>query len=238
MATTSALDLIKLALKKARVLGTGDILSDEDAQDSLDTLNLMLDSWSLDRLFVYVETLQQVTLTGALQYTVGAGGDFNFARPNELISAYAQINGVSYPMEILQSGQQYDNIRLKGLTQPWPACVWYEKTYPLGTLHFYPLGASTCYLRFTTALQQFATLNTAVALPSGYKKAIVDALAVELAQANNTEISPLVVQSATNAISRLKRLNSQPATRGIEASVMASRFHSGSSQYNILSDGY
>lgn len=238
MATTSALDLIKLALKKARVLGTGDILSDEDAQDSLDTLNLMLDSWSLDRLFVYVETLQQVQLTGALSYTVGTGGDFSFARPNELVSAYAQINGVSYPMEILQSGQQYDNIRLKGLAQAWPACVWYEKTYPLATLHFYPLGASTCFLRFTTALQQFAALNTAVTLPSGYKKAIVDALAVELAQANNTEISPLVIQAANNAIARLKRLNIQPATRSLEVTVMSSGFHSGSGQYNILSDGY
>lgn len=236
MSTTTVLDLITLALKKARVLGTGDILSDEDAQSSLDTLNLMLDSWSLDRLFVYVETLQTLNLTGAPSYTVGIGGDLNIARPNSLISAYAQINGVSYPMEILDSGEQYDNIRLKGLGQAWPSCVWYQHSYPLGTLYFYPLGASTCYLRFTTALQQFPALNTPIALPSGYKKAIVDAGAVELAQANNTEISPLVVQSAANAIARLKRQNSQPATRSVEASVMASRFRLG--QYNILSDGY
>lgn len=237
MATDTVLDLIKLALKKARVLGTGDILSDEDAQSSLDTVNLMLDSWSLDRLFVYVETLQQVTLTGALSYTVGTGGDFNFARPSKLVSAYAQVNGVSYPMEILQSAQQYDSIRLKGLAQAWPQAVWYETTYPLGTLHFYPLGASTCFLRFTTALQNFPALNTAIALPSGYKKAIVDAAAVELAQANNTEISPLVIQSASNAIARLKRQNLQQTTRGLEVTAMASDFRKGG-QYNILSDGY
>lgn len=236
MATTTIADLITLALKKARVLGTGDILSDEDAQTALDTLNLMLDSWSLDRLFVYVETLQTLNLTGAASYTVGTGGDLNIDRPSKLVSAYAQINGVSYPMEILDSGEQYDNIRLKGLGQAWPCCVWYEHTYPLGTLHFYPLGASTCYLRFTTALQQFPALTTSIDLPPGYKKAIVDAGAVELAQANNTDISPFVVQSAANAIARLKRQNSQPATRGLEASVMASRF--GLGQYNILSDGY
>lgn len=236
MATTTIADLITLALKKARVLGTGDILSDEDAQTALDTLNLMLDSWSLDRLFVYVESLQTLNLTGAASYSVGTGGDLNIDRPAKLVSAYAQINGVSYPMEILDSGEQYDNIRLKGLGQAWPCCVWYEHTYPLGTLHFYPLGASTCYLRFTTALQQFPDLTTSIDLPPGYKKAIVDAGAVELAQANNTEISPLVMQSATNAIARLKRQNSQPATRGLEASVMASRF--GLGQYNILSDGY
>ena len=106
----------------------------------------------------------------------------------------------------------------------------------MGTLFFFPLGASTCYLRFTTALQQFPALNTPIALPSGYKKAIVDAGAVELAQANNTEISPLVIQSASNAIARLKRQNSQPATRGLEVTTMSSRI--GSNQYNILSDGY
>jgi len=236
VATSTILDLITLALKKARVLGTGDILSDEDAQSSLDTLNLMLDSWSLDNLFVYVQELHPLTLTGAGSYTVGPGGDLNIDRPNTLVSAFAQINGVSYPMEILNSGEQYDNIRLKGLTQQWPACVWYQHTYPLGTLFFYPLGVSTCFLRFTTALQQFPSLTTQVDLPSGYKKAIVDAGAVELAQANNTEISPLVVQSAANAIARLKRLNSQPQTRTIDAAVMSSRFRLG--QYNILSDGY
>lgn len=236
MATSTILDLITLALKKARVLGTGDILSDEDAQSSLDTLNLMLDSWSLDNLFVYVQEQHQLTLTGAGSYTVGPGGDLSIDRPNTLVSAFAQINGVSYPMEILDSGEQYDNIRLKGLTQQWPSCVWYQHTYPLGTLFFYPLGASTVYLRFSTALQQFPSLTTQVDLPSGYKKAIVDAGAVELAQANNTEISPLVVQSAANAIARLKRLNSQPQTRSVDASAMASRFRLG--QYNILSDGY
>lgn len=238
MATETILDLITLALKKARVIGKGDILDDEDAQASLDTLNLMLDSWSLDRLYVYVEELHELQLTGALSYTIGPGGDFDMPRPNKLISAYAQINGVSYPMEILDSGEQYDNIRLKGLSQAWPCCVWYEKTFPLGTLHFYPLGASTCYLRFTTALQQFPDLTTAIELPPGYKKAIVDAGAVELAQANNTDISPLVVQSAANAIARLKRLNSQPATRALEVTAMSSGYHTGSGQYNILSDGY
>lgn len=238
MATETVLDLITLALKKARVIGKGDILDDEDAQASLDTLNLMLDSWSLDRLFVYVEELHELQLTGALSYTIGPGGDFDMPRPNQIISGYAQINGVSYPMEILDSGPQYDSIRLKGLAQAWPRCVWYEKTYPLGTLHFYPLGASVCYLRFTTALQQFPTLTTEITLPPGYKKAIVDAGAVELAQANNTDISPLVIQSASNAIARLKRLNSQPVTRSVEASVISTRFARGQGQYNILSDGY
>lgn len=236
MSTTTILDLVKLSLQKARVIGAGDILSDTDAQYSLDTLNLMLDSWSIDRLFIYVETLSPLLLTGAASYTVGIGGDLAIARPSELVSAYSVVNGVSYPMEILQSGEQYDNIRLKGLTQAWPACVWYQKSYPLGTLFFYPLGAIQAYLRFTTALQQFPSLTTQIALPSGYKKAIVDAGAVELSQAFNTNIPATVIQSATNAIARLKRLNAQPATRGVEASVMASRF--GRGQYNILSDGY
>jgi hypothetical protein len=236
MATETAIDLIKLMLKKARVLGRGDILGPELAQDSLDTVNLMLDSWSLDKLFVYVEELHRFVTTGAEVYTIGPGGDFDIPRPNDLTSAYTQVEGVSYPMEILRNGQQYDNIRLKSLSQTWPSVVWYEKTYPLGLLHFWPLGPYEVNLRFTKALQQFPKLTTPVELPTGYKKVLVDAGAVELAQANNTEISPLVLQSATNGIMRLKRSNSQQTTRSVEASAMSSRF--GQGQYNIRSDGY
>jgi len=237
MATTTAIDLIKAALAKARVLGTGDILSDEDAQMSLDTLNLMLDSWSLDRLFVFVEEAHSFATTGALSYTVGPGGVFNMPiRPNALVSAYAQVDAVSYPIQILDNGQQYDNIQMKGLATPWPQAVWYERTYPLGTLHFWPVGAANVVLRFTTPLQQFPSLTTQIDLPMGYRKAMVDSLAVELAQAFNTDISPLVVQSASNAIARLKRFNAQAQTRHVDASFLASRFKMGS--YNILSDGY
>ena len=227
MSTETVLDLIKLALKKARVLGTGDILSDEDAQDSLDTVNLMLDSWSLDRLFVFVEELQTFNTTGNESYTMGPGGDFDTARPNKIVSAYAQVNSVSYPIEILDNGQQYDAIRLKSLGGIWPSCVWLEKTAPLATLHFWPIGAAEVRLRFTSALQQFASLTTQVTLPTGYKKLIVDNAAVELAQANNTDISPLVIQSAANAIARIKRANSQPVTRALEVSMVSSRYGRG-----------
>ena len=106
MATDTVLDLITLALKKARVLGKGDILDDDDAQDALDTVNMMLDSWSLDRLFVYVDELQTFQTTGNATYTIGPGGDFDTARPNKLVSAYALVNSVSYPIEILDNGQQ------------------------------------------------------------------------------------------------------------------------------------
>lgn len=236
MAVTTALDMIKRALTKARVLGTGDILNDEDAQMSLDTLNLMLESWSIDRLFVYVEELQSYNVGGQASYTIGPGGDFNVQRPNQLTSAYAVVNGVSYPVEILQSGAQYDNVQLKQLGEPWPQVVWYEHTYPLGTLHVWPLGACSLNLRFTTPLQQFATLTTQIALPPGYKEAIVNALAVKLAEDFNTDIAQTVVQSARNAIGRLKRLNSQPQTKGLEVSAISRRYGQGS--YNILSDGY
>lgn len=237
MAVTTALDLIKRALAKARVLGTGDILNDEDAQLSLDTLNLMLESWTIDRLFVYVEELQSYAIAGGTAtYTIGPGGDFNVARPNELTSCYAVVNGVSYPVEILKNGQQYDNIQLKALGQPWPRVIWYEHTYPLGVLHVWPLGACQLNLRFTTALQQFTALTTQITLPPGYKEAIVNALAVKLAEDFNTDIPATVVQSASNAIARLKRLNAQPQTRGLEVSAVSRRYGYGG--YNILSDAY
>ena len=232
----TAIELIKLALAKARVIGTGDILSDEDAKISLDTLNLMLDSWSLDSLFVFVSASQVVTTTGQQSYTIGPGGDFNVPRPNALITAYAQVNEASYPIAILDNAQQYDNIQIKSVGMSWPQAVWYEHSYPLGRLHFWPVSSGQVHLRFTSPLQQFDDLTTEVELPTGYKKAMVDSLAVELAQAFNTEISPLVISSATNAIARLKRFNTKPVTRNSDAAFMASRYKFGT--FNILTDGY
>lgn len=223
MATETILDLIKLALKKARVLGTGDILSNEDAQDALDTFNMMLDSWSLDGLFLYAAELQTFNLTGAQSYTIGPGGDFSQTRPIKITSAYAQVGQISYPIEILDNANQYDSIWFKSLGNAWPSAVWYEQSYPLGKLHFWPASSATVNIRVVSALQQFPALATVVSLPPGYRKAIVDAGAVELSQSHNTEISPLVVQSATNAIARLKRANIRPVTRNVEASLMSSR---------------
>ena len=236
MAVDTALDLIKYGLKKRRVLGVGDTLTDDEAQDCLDTLNLMLESWSLDRLSVYNEAQQSFVPNGAASYTIGPGGDIDVSeRPTKLTSAYTRdAAGIDRPMYILLNAQDYDKIALKGITVPWPTAVWYEPTNPLGTLHFWPVpNGNTIYLRFWQQLQQFETLTETIVLPPGYKEAIGLNFAVRCEDFGG-QVSEALVGQARASLGRLKAFNAKMPSSRIEASYIARR----NSGYNIVSDGY
>ena len=69
---TVALDLIKGALRRVNSYQSGEQIAPPDEQDCLDTLNDLLDSWSLRKLFVFGSNeniLQWVS--GKSQYTIG-----------------------------------------------------------------------------------------------------------------------------------------------------------------------
>ena len=236
MAITTALDLIKYGLKKRKVLGVGDTLTDDEAQDCLDTLNLMLESFSLDRLMVYNEALQSFVPDGSASYTIGPGGDIDVTeRPTKLTSAYTRDSaGIDRPMAILLNPQDYDRIALKAIGVPWPSAVWYEPTAPLGTLHFWPVpNGNTIYLRFWQQLQQFETLTETIVLPPGYKEAIGLNFAVRCEDFGG-QVTDALAGMARASLGRLKAFNAKTPTSRIEASYIARR----SSGYNIVSDGY
>lgn len=235
MAITTALDLIKYALKKRRVLGVGDTLTDEEAQDALDTLNLMLESWSLDRVSVYNEAQQTFVSNGQASYTIGPGGDINVTeRPTKLTSAYTRdAAGIDHPMRVLLNAQDYDGIQLKSIAVPWPSAVWYEPTNPLGTLHFWPVpNGYTIYLRFWQQLQRFDSLTEQIELPIGYKEAIGLNLAIKCEDFGGT-VTPALEGLARTSYGRLKAFNRKTPSSSIEIAYM-----NRNRPYNIMSDGY
>lgn len=237
MAVTSAVDLITLALKQIRVLGVGDTLSDEDAQDSLAVLNMMMESWSLGKLYIYEEKLYSFPfVNGQPSYTVGPGGDFAMDdRPLKLTSAYTQSQSISYYMTILTDAAQYDALVNKGVVVSYPTLVWYEQTYPLGTLHFWPVpNGNTVFLRFWEQLQQFSSLATTIALPIGYKECMLFNLAISLAGQFGIEPPASVVSKAQTSMARLKRYNIKAQAMTSEAAYMNRR----TNRYNIMSDSF
>jgi len=236
MAITTALDLVTAALKKRKVLGVGDTLTDDEAQDGLDTLNLMMESWSIDRLSVYNEAQTSFVSDGSLSYTIGPGGQIDVTeKPTKLVSAYTRdAAGLDHPMAVYFNAQDYDQIPLKTIAVPWPSAVWYEPTDPLGTLHFYPVPSGyTIYLRFWQQLQQFDSLTEAIALPIGYKEAIVLNLAVKCEDFGGT-VTDALAGMARASYGRLKAFNAKTPSSSIEPAFISRR----SGRYNIQSDGY
>ena len=68
----TALNLIQGALRRIVAYQSGETLSASDANDCLDTLNDMLDSWSLDKTLIYGSVENVVNFVGGQkQYTIG-----------------------------------------------------------------------------------------------------------------------------------------------------------------------
>jgi hypothetical protein len=236
---TTSLDVIKASLRQIRVLGIGDVLSDEEAQDSLSVLNLQMESWSLDNLYIYVETLHMFqSVNGQNDYSIGPGADIDLPeRPLSITSAFTQSASLSYPMKILTDAPQWDHIQNKGITVPYPSYAWYEQTFPLGTLHFYPAPAGDMTgVRFRQQLQSFPNLTTEIELPVGYKHFMVYNLSPALAGEFGIAVPASVLQEARSSMARIKRFNHRTYGVGSEAASM--NRNNNTNSYNILSDNY
>lgn len=217
--------LITLSLKDAGIIGVGQTALAEDNNDALTRLNALMAQWGRKRFLVYQLINLSFTSTGAETYTVGSGGNFNIAvRPDRLENGcfFRQLvqsspNQVDYPLELLESWEDYNRITLKEL-QTFPGWVFYDPGYPLGTVYFWPVPQPTIYemniLVKGPVVNQFASLTMTIGMPNEYF------LAMELTLAELTRIAyrlpadqPLsarakesrdVLRGANTALARLK----------------------------------
>lgn len=161
-------DLIKGSLRLVGVTASGEEPSASEMQDSLQALNMMIGSWSTERLALFRLSREVFELVpGKGIYTVGAGGDFESSRPMEIVrSAYGDLIKtpiyqtpeptpeepdpvpviVGYnlavnhesPMSVCNY-QQWAGISMKSLQSSAPGAIYAEGTSPLETLHVYPV---------------------------------------------------------------------------------------------------
>jgi hypothetical protein len=287
--TTTAQDLITGALKFINVYAPGESLDDADAQDALQTLNLLLESWSTTEASVFksVENILQFT-PGQYEYTVGnydagefagtltsgsptitdvivpedmiangdltgvgipagttieefdAGlgtitmsqnatltpgsplqiqytipGDFKIPRPLRVRQSFTRIttqaSGLDYTITPIDE-DTYNRIGYKGIAAPWPIVMWYNPTYPLGTLKFYqnPSQAGELHLFTDSILQSFSDLTEQVEMPQGYARAIKFALGRDLAPEYGAIWTPTMNSLYNEAYNFIKALNKTP----------------------------
>jgi len=212
MATT-ALDLIKSALRKINSYQSGEQIATEDANDALEVLNDMLDSWSTDQAYVYASPELIFTFSAnQYKYSIGAGGDFDTQRPLRITSAYTRFSGLDFLIDVELDEERYNSILLKTQPAPWPLVLWYNPTYPLGTLNFYPAPSDNGELHlFTTQIfSQFTSLTQSVDLPQGYARAIKWALAKELCAEYGFPMTDAVRENGGDALAKIKSLNQVP----------------------------
>lgn len=217
---TTPLDIIKLALKNAGVLGVGQTPLAEDLNDAFKLLNWMLGQWQRKRWLIYHLVDLAKTSTGAQSYTVGPAGDFNIAtRPDRLESAFfrqtvqSQPNQIDYPLEILQSREDYNNIALKQLTS-FPSYIFYDSAFPLGSVYPWPVPQATIYAVHITVkavLAQFTSVEQTIVLPDEYMAAIHYNLTARLYGAYTRPPDPVIIGLAKDALNVIRGANVQIA---------------------------
>lgn len=217
MAMHTALDLITASLKRLGVISGIETPAADLAADGLDRLNSLIDTWISESLFIYASLVVDTPLvSGQATYTIGLpGGDIATPRPLWINSATLVLAGspsFEYPL-VTVSDDRWQAEQTKALTSAQPTHLYYNPTYPLGTITVWPgpTGASqTLRLYLPQQLSSWPTLTTAVDLPPGYYRALRDNLAIELApELDKTPEGPLV-QAAVEAQAAVKRINYRP----------------------------
>lgn len=180
----------------------------------------MLAEWQVQRWLVYHLVDVSKVSTGAQSYTVGPGGDYNVvAAPDRLEAAFfrqlvqSQPNQIDYPLELLQSREDYNNIALKQLAS-FPQCIFYDSNYPLGVIYPWPVPQANIYevhITLKAILTQIAALNTVINLPLQYHNAIYRNLLVLFRSAYDLPPKPVDVALAKKALDVIRGANAQIA---------------------------
>lgn len=193
---STARDRIKSALRKIHVLGKGQTLDPDEANDALESLNSMLSSWSVEGGYIFTETRETFNLGTAPSYSIGDGADFNTSKPLKITSMYATNGGIDNP--VLQvSGTDYAHINTKDTATTYPNFFYFDNASPVARLYFYPKPVGgTVTISSYKALTGFPDLDTDFELPSEYRAAIDYNLAIWLSGEYEREPSRSVLRIA------------------------------------------
>jgi hypothetical protein len=233
----TARDLITAALRRLGVVAAGETPSADDVSDSLERLNDLIDAWGTERLSIYQTVRSTWTLTADVaSYTIGPSGDCDIVRPVWVEDVRFQDTSQSPTLEMPLSALTTDAwaaVPQKELTSTYPTSYYWSPTYPQATITFWMIPTSSTLegvIYAPTAVTELELTDT-ISLPPGYRRALRDNLAVELAAEFTVQPAPTLLQSAQLSKADLKRANIE--LRDLAVDLMWRPRHG---RYNIFSD--
>lgn len=207
---TTALDIIKRALRLLGVYSTGEDPSAQESTDALGSLNAMLGSVS-NGAMVSAKTLDTIALSASVaSISVGPSGAVVTDRPVRVRpESYIVLSGVSYPLDVYTL-QLYNDIGVKA-DGGIPEGIYVQPDMPNITVTLWPVPsqAMTLNLWSDKQLASFPTLTTVVSLPPGYEAALPPMLAEEIAPEYELPVPDAVARLASRGRRVLKRTNLQ-----------------------------
>ena len=210
MPITTARDIVKASMRKISVLGVGQSLGNDEAQDAFDELNNMLSDWSVDGDLIYTETRETFTLTdNKASYTVGDGADFDTATFVSIAAAYVRAGGSDYVLSGI-SRQQYAGKTQKDISSI-PDQYYYDDNFPDATLFLYPapVNCDSLTIYSDKQLSEFSSISAEYNMPAYYRSALIYNLATRLAPEYEKEASATVQRLAAKTLKNIKIQNSR-----------------------------
>lgn len=196
-------------------------LGADETEQSRQTYNSMVDAWRSDGLTVsHIQRLLFQLIPNQGDYTIGEGGDFDTAWPDRVERAGIVLTEENpqpeyklYQLTI----DEYQEWVLKGQSTNWPFRYWYERSFPLGILHFLYIPTDTnqvaLYLE-EHILPINTTGNAIIEYQPGYQEAIETNLAVRLAmKLPRAQLKPGVEVLARSSLALIKNANNRPLVR-------------------------
>lgn len=210
-------DLIESSLRLIGAIATGETPSAAEESEALLALNGLLEAWSTQGLMIYQSPRLVFPLVGGQQmYTMGVGGNFNTARPMQILNASILQNTADpaneVPIRILETTDEWAEIPLKNTNSSFPTKLYVEWDNPLAKLYVWPIPfeASSLVLYTHQPFTAFPDAATTVALPPGYARSLRYNLALELAPEYGKEPSALVLRTAEDTKADIMRGNIRP----------------------------
>lgn len=140
-------------------------------------------------------------------------GEFAFGiSPFGVGSTGGSLNlNVDFPLEILESREDYSDIALKTLVS-FPRYIFYDSAFPIGSVYPWPIPQASIYelhLLVKETLNQFVTLNQTINLAPEYEEALWTNLAARLAPIYQLPPRPDVIALAREALNVIRGANTQ-----------------------------
>jgi hypothetical protein len=222
----TASTIIQDAMRRINVLGAGQTISTADQTFGLVELNDMIDQWRVRKSYVVYYTHNSYAFTTSKQYySIGRdSADFDADRPVKILRAnlirVADDPDSRIPLHVMEL-DEYASIPLPMTEGAEPDRLYYQETYPNGTLWPWPYPTDTAAALanelelFTWSyLESFATSDTSVDLAPGYKDAITWSLAERFCIPYGVDTSIALVRQARRARAAVVNVNIHADNRG------------------------
>lgn len=196
----TALTLIKSAMRTVGKLGAAETPKNEDAQDALESMRFMLESWSANNLRIYYVTKEDLTFSSSPS-TIGSGATLDTARPQVVLEAFlddTQLNIIDYAKYLRLSLQDTGGL---------PGYLYYAPEFPNGKIYIWPDGSGTLHLMSLKPLTDYSALTSTVYFPPEYNEAIKWNLALRLCLEYGRQPSPLLLSMAETSLRTLESKN-------------------------------